>query len=66
MAKKPGKKQKENPAGCTGEGKQRKGYIGEKKMTVDSAKFKFCDEITRRRCRRGWDEVGKSKAYRVR
>ena len=29
MAMKPGKKQKENPAGCTGEGKRWKGNIRE-------------------------------------
>ena len=35
MARKPGKKQKENLAGCTGEGKQRRINIGEVKRTVD-------------------------------
>ena len=44
------KKQKENSAGCTGEGKQSKGNIGEEKRTVDSAKFEFCDETMRRLC----------------
>ena len=29
MARKPGKKQKENKVGCTGEGKRRKGNIRE-------------------------------------
>ena len=41
-------KQKEIPAGCAGEGTQNKRNIGEEKRTVDSAKFEFCDEITRR------------------
>ena len=50
MARKPAKKQKENPAGCAGEGKQRKGNIEEEKRTADSAKLEFCDEITRRSC----------------
>ena len=50
MARKPGKKQKENPARCTGEGKERKDNIGEEERTIDSAKFEYCDEITRRRC----------------
>ena len=35
MASKPVKKQKENPAGCVGEGKQSKGYIREERRTVD-------------------------------
>ena len=47
MARKPGKKQKENPAGCAGESKQMKANIREEKRTVDPAKFEFCDEITR-------------------
>ena len=34
MARKPVKKQKENPAGCAEEGKKRKGNIGEEKLTV--------------------------------
>ena len=50
MVRKPVKKQKENPAGCAGEGKQSKRNIGEEKITVESAKFEFCDEITRIRC----------------
>ena len=29
MARKPGKEQKENPVGCTGEGKRSKGIISE-------------------------------------
>ena len=49
MAWEPGKKPKENPAVCAGEGKQRKGNIGEEKRTVHSAIFEFCDEITRRK-----------------
>ena len=49
MARKPVKKQKENPAGCTGKGKQSKKNIGEEKRMVYSAKFKLCDK-TRRRC----------------
>ena len=48
IARKSRKKQKENRAGCAGEGKQRKGNIREEKRTVDSVKFDFCDEITRR------------------
>ena len=48
--KKATKKQKENPVECAREGKQSKGNIGEGKRTVDSAKFEFCHEITRRRC----------------
>ena len=48
MARKPGKKQKEYPAGCAWEGKQRKGNIGEEKRTIDSANLEFCD-VTRRR-----------------
>ena len=44
---------KENPAGCTGEGKQSKGNIGEEKRTVFSTQHEFCDESTRRRCERG-------------
>ena len=35
------KKQKENPAGCAGEGKQRRGNIEEEKMAVDSDNFDF-------------------------
>ena len=31
MVRKPGKKQKENPAEYSGEGKQRKGNVGEEK-----------------------------------
>ena len=50
MTRKPVNKQEENPAGCTGEGKQSKGNIGEEIRTIDSAKFKFSDEITKRRC----------------
>ena len=34
----------ESPAGCAGEGIQRKGNIGKEKRTVHSAKFEFCDE----------------------
>ena len=34
LARKPVKKQKENPAGCAGEGKQSKGNIGEEKRTI--------------------------------
>ena len=50
--RKPVKKQKENPAGCAGEGKQSEGNIGEEKRTV-STKFEFCDEITKKNvCRR--------------
>ena len=52
MARKPVKKPKENRAGYAGEGKHRKGYIGEEKRTVDSDKFEFYDEITRRSCDR--------------
>ena len=48
MVRKPVKKQKENPAGCAGEGKQSKRNIGEEKRTVDSDKFQFCDEMKRR------------------
>ena len=43
------KLQKENPAGCAGEGKQSKGIIREVKRTVDYTKFEFFDEITRRK-----------------
>ena len=43
------KKKKEFPAGYAGEDKQSKRNVGEEKRTVDSAKFEFCDEITRRR-----------------
>ena len=43
LSKKPVKKQKENSAGCVGEGKQDNGNIGKDKKTVDSAKFEFCD-----------------------
>ena len=50
MARKPVKKQKENPVGCDGEGKQSKGNIGEEKRMVDSTKFEFSDEITRISC----------------
>ena len=50
IAWKPGKKQKENPAECAGNGKNSKGNIGEKKRAIDSTKFEFCDEITRRWC----------------
>ena len=39
MARKPVKLQKENPAGCAGEGKQRIGNIGEEKRTVDYLKM---------------------------
>ena len=35
MAKKPVKKQEENPAGCVGEDKQSTGNVGEVKRTVD-------------------------------
>ena len=61
MTSKPVKKQKENPAGCAGEGKQRKGNIGEEKRKVDSDRFEFCDEITRSSCEgKGgeWGRVG--------
>ena len=34
MARKPVKLQKENSAGCAGEGKQTKGNVGEKEITV--------------------------------
>ena len=44
MARKPVEKQKEIPAGCTGEGKQRKAYIGEEKNTADSTNIEFYDE----------------------
>ena len=57
MSRKPGKKQKENPAGGAGEGKQRKGLVGEEKWGVYSAKFEFCDEIMRRVCE--WREGGR-------
>ena len=57
MARKQVEKQKENPPGCAGERRQSKGNIGEEKRTVDSAKFEFCDEITRRRC----EEKGEGK-----
>ena len=50
MVRKPGKKQKENPAGCAGEGKQKKGNIGEEKRKMYSAKCEVCNETTRRRC----------------
>ena len=53
MARKPGKKQKENPAGWAGE--SNRGEDIREKRTVNSAKFEFCDEITRRRC----DEEGR-------
>ena len=43
----PVKKQKENPAGCAGEGKQRKGNTGEEKRMVYYTKFEFYDESTR-------------------
>ena len=46
MVRKPLKKQKENPAGCAGEDKQSKGNVN--KRAVDSVKFEFCEEITRR------------------
>ena len=46
------KKQKENPAGCAGEGKQRKGNIGKEKRTVYSVKSKLSVEITRRMYKR--------------
>ena len=62
------KKQMEIPAGCTKEGKQSKVYIGEEKRMVDSAKFKFCDEITRRRCEgkgEGWCEGQGREGRRV-
>ena len=39
LARKPVKKQKENPAGCAGEGEQIKGNIGEDKRMVASDKF---------------------------
>ena len=39
MIKMARKKRKENPAGCAGEGKQRKVNIGEEKRTVDSANY---------------------------
>ena len=41
MARKPVKQQKENPAGCPGEGKQSKGNMGEDKITVYSANCIF-------------------------
>ena len=50
MARKPVQLQKENPAGCVGEGKQRKGNTGEEKGTDDSDKFKFRDKMSRRSC----------------
>ena len=50
MARKPGQKQKEKPAGCAGESEQRKRNIGEEESTVDSAKFESCDEIAKRMC----------------
>ena len=34
MARKPDKLQNENPEGCAGEGKQRKGKVGEEKNTA--------------------------------
>ena len=43
MTRKPVKKQKENPAGCAREGKQRKGNIGEDKWTVESDKLESCE-----------------------
>ena len=46
MARNPAKKQKENPAGCAGEGEQSKGDIGEEKRTVDYAKFQFVTAST--------------------
>ena len=39
----------ESPAGCAGEDKQSKGNIGEEERTIDSVKFEFYDDITRRR-----------------
>ena len=66
IATKPVKKQKEKPVGFAGEDKQNKGNRGDEKSTVDSTKFKFCDETTRRRCEgkgeggvRGREEKGK-------
>ena len=50
MTKKPFKKQRENSAWCGGEDKQSKGNIEEEKITNDSDKFGFFDEITRRNC----------------
>ena len=43
------KLQKENPAGCAGEGKQSKG-ISEKRKGRFIPPIEFCDEVTRRRC----------------
>ena len=51
MARKPGKKHKEKPAECAGEGKQRKANIGVEKRTLDYAKLEFCYDITRRKCK---------------
>ena len=41
--------QKQNPAGCAGEGKQSKDNIGEEKGSVYPP-IAFWDEITRMRC----------------
>ena len=43
------KLQKQNPAGCAGEGKQSKDNIGEEKGSVYPP-IAFWDEITRMRC----------------
>ena len=49
MTRKPGKGQKEYPCRVRWGSNQREGNIGEEKRTVDSAKFEFCDVITKRR-----------------
>ena len=43
MARKPRMKWIENPVGCAGEGKPRKGYMGKENRTFGLAKFGFCD-----------------------
>ena len=64
MARKPVKKQKGNPPGSAGKGKQSKGNIGEEERKVDSAKFEFYDEITRRTFEGEGDGWGRDVAGR--